>query len=88
MFVAKFPLDERKFNMMATAYIFVTASGRRHIRDVKFNETELFDDDNDGVRPANTSVSQFVMSNSTNLTSDNVLEVEASFSASYIVVSF
>lgn len=85
--IAKWPLDERRFNMLLTPYVYMSADGRRHIQDVKFNETDELSDD--AVRPANTTVSNFVNANLThpNLTTPEILDAEKDFAAKSFVVS-
>lgn len=87
-FAAKWPLDERRFNMLLTPYIYMTSAGRRHLMNVKFNGT-LDLGGGDGTRPANTSVSSFISSgnlSNPNLTTPDILELEADFSARHATV--
>ncbi|XP_067946636.1 patched domain-containing protein 3-like [Watersipora subatra] len=83
----KWPLDERRFNMLLTPYVYMSADGRRHIQDVKFNETDELSDD--AVRPANTTVSNFVNANLThpNLTTPEILDAEKDFAAKSFVTT-
>ena len=72
--------------MLLTPYIYATAEGRRHISNVKFNNT--LDIDDVGDRPPNTTVST---SNNNvthpNLTTPDILETEATYASRYFRVS-
>lgn len=71
--------------MVLTPYIYMTSAGRRHIRNVKFNETLELDENDNSTRDLASIISGGNSSNP-NLTTPEILELEADFSARYIQV--
>ena len=67
----------------------MSADGRKHISNVKFNETIEFAD-GDGTRPANTTGIGSIISGANlthpDLQTPEILEAEADFSARYLMV--
>ena len=88
-FTAKQPLDERRFNMMLTPYFFMTATGRRNVANVKFNETISF---GDGESPDDFNLTEVIAnsvssgSGSPNLTTPDILDMEEDFSQRSLLV--
>lgn len=86
---AKQPLGEVKFNMMLTPYFYMTATGRRNIANIKFNDTVTFGNGtgSDDFNLTNVIASSGSGGGSPNLTTPDILELEADFSSRTLLVS-
>ncbi|KAF6020795.1 PTCHD3 [Bugula neritina] len=82
----RLPLDERRFNMLLTPFVYMTAVGRRHIRNVNFNETITFGDGNgtDGDFNLTNVISSSGNLSNPNLTTPDILDMERDFAARYL----
>lgn len=73
-YVARWPLDETRFHMLLSPFVYMTIDGRRHIRNIRFNASQEKLDREDFLN--------------LELDSPEVLEIEKTFAKRHVTVRF